>query len=132
MDITQVAVVAIIFGSIYKVIELFVRRRERIMLIDKINPEDINRVDFNKLMNGFSGANSRFVALRWGLFAIGLGLGFMVSTIVNSLSPVIFETWAMRQSVNVGCILVFGGLGLVAAFFIEMKIRKSQHKNYEE
>lgn len=130
---TQVFVVAIIFGAIYKVIELFVRRRERIMLIDKITPGEIGHIDFNKLMNSTSvNSDSRFTAIKWGLFVIGLGLGFVVSTMVNSLSPEVFDSWRLRDSLNIGCILVFGGLGLVAAFLIEMKIRKSEHKSHEE
>ena len=57
---------AIVFGCIYKVVELFVHKRERLMLISKIT--ELSNVDF-KGINFYSSGN-KFTALRvgWLLF----------------------------------------------------------------
>ena len=62
----------IVFGTIYKVVELFVRKREWLMLISKLT--EISNVDF-KGINLYSSGN-KFTALRIGWLMFGVGLGF--------------------------------------------------------
>ena len=72
----------IVFGTIYKVVELFVRKRERLMLISKLT--EISNVDF-KGINLYSSGN-KFTALRIGWLMLGVGLGFLVGFLINMMA----------------------------------------------
>ena len=72
-ELMVVANVAIVFGVIYKLFELYVRRQERIMLIEKLSsgwrPEEFK----GNLLPQFSSSGNW--ALRGGCLMLGLGLG---------------------------------------------------------
>ncbi|MCM1137760.1 MAG: hypothetical protein NC221_03495 [Duncaniella sp.] len=124
--LSQIFIVAIIFGSIYKVIELFVRRRERMMLIEKITSESAENLDLSKIANCLTPqTDNRFTALKWGAFAVGLGLGLLISSLIVSIGNT-SGLWTMQNNIIGACVLLGGGLGLLAAFLIENSIRKSQ------
>jgi hypothetical protein len=72
----------IVFGTIYKVVELFVRKRERLMLISKLT--EISNVDF-KGINLYSSGN-KFTALRIGWLMFGVGLGFLAGFLINMMA----------------------------------------------
>ena len=66
--ITAPLIMAIIFGTIYKLAELFVRKRERLLLINKLT--EISNVDFRGISLYSSG--NKFTALRIGVALLGL------------------------------------------------------------
>ena len=72
-ELMVVANVAIIFGVIYKLFELFACRRERMMLIEKLSSEDLTS---GKKLNVKLPAS--FSPLRLGCLLLGLGLGLLV------------------------------------------------------
>lgn len=123
-------VLLVIFGSLYLIIELFVHRTERKMLIEKI--ESLKDVDVSKIFSQFSSSLSSvpsFSPLRWGLLFIGIGLGMLVGFGINyamfysngDFANGYFE----HQEFIVGAsICFFGGLGLLIAYIIESKKRK--------
>lgn len=134
MEITPIFVVGIIFWTIYKVFDLFVRRRERLMLIEKINLETSGNLDINKisnLLNPDNQSDSRFTALKFGLLAVGLGLGLFIATLIINNEPEIINLWFMRSSLYGSLSLLGGGLGLVIAFIIEIIMRKSERKHQD-
>jgi hypothetical protein len=128
--ITAPAVVGIIFYTIYRIFELLVRRKERQMFIDKLDPEKLS----GKMeLPDFSDAKTApsFGALKWGCLLLGLGLGLLVGLMLN----IVFlrdiqgmEDWTQiyrAYSVAYGSsVLIFGGLGLLTAFLIEHKYEK--------
>lgn len=135
MELTSVLVTAIVFYGIFKIIELFVRRGERMKLIDKITELPADRVaDLNILrtteLPAFATdvAGSRFLTLRWGCFAMGVGLGLILSTLSDFQSG----HWAARTTAQSGCVLLFGGLGLLLAFIVEYFLRKKGANNQAE
>ena len=136
--ITPPLVCAIIFGCIYKVIELFVRKRERLMIISKLT--EISNVDF-KGINIYSSGN-KFTALRVGWLLLGVGCGFLIGFIINlwaTLGDYALRSNEMRDYnhyiagiVYVACICIFGGIGLLLAYRAEHKAEQPKEKKEDE
>ena len=115
--------------TIYKLFELFARRKERMTLIEKINScEGIS--PSLKVPDLFLSSIPKFGALRIGLMLTGLGLGLAIAIILNYLID-----W--QNMVNAGklpnqygeilyfaLMLLFGGLGLTKAYMVEQKSLK--------
>ena len=129
-ELMIVANVAIVFGTIYKLFELFAGRKERLSLIeklgDKINPDTFKQGIFYK-PNLFS-----FNTLRAGCLLIGLGLGILLGYVIVSLNfPEYFSSNDNIRNISEtvstiygSCFLLFGGLGLLASYIIELKQTK--------
>lgn len=123
---------AIVFGCIYKVIELFVHKRERLMLISKIT--ELSNIDF-KGINFYSSGN-KFTALRVGWLMLGIGLGFLVGFFFNFVTADgkldKFYEWQFYEKVGgiiyIACICVFGGIGLLISYLAERKAEKPEEK----
>lgn len=129
MDITPIFITGIVFCAIYKVFDLFVRRKERIMLIEKINPETSGQIDLSKISGLLNPqTDNRFTALKWGMLGVGLGLGLFISVLIVSSNKNIESIWYLRTTLNGALTLLGGGLGLVIAFIIEMVMRNSEKK----
>ena len=71
-SITAILIVAIIFITFYKVIDLYVRRKERIMMIEKCE----SLKDASPIFQDFFGG---------GLF-VGLGVGFVFELIQENIA----------------------------------------------
>ena len=127
--ITVPLVVGIIVLGIYKLFELFACRRERIMLIEKgsFTPAVDSGCKRYGLPRSFS-------ALKCGCLMLGLGLGLIlgyvicVSTIPDFLvGEHGYSYFRKLPSLVFGaCIVLMGGLGLMGAFIIELRIGKRQ------
>ena len=80
MDFIMVpAVIGIITLGIYKLFELFVRKKERLTILDKIGDKltpDIlsGKIDFSTDIPKLS-----FSALKFGCLFMGLGIGIIIS-----------------------------------------------------
>lgn len=132
-ELMIVANVAIVFGVIYKLFELYVRRQERIMLIEKLSsgwrPEEFK----GNLLPQFSSSGNW--ALRGGCLMLGLGLGLLVGFILTLMffeSYIVSDEWSgkIQNSISViygSCLLLGGGLGLIVAYLVEMnRLRKEK------
>ena len=129
----------VIFTTLYKIIELFGRRRERIMIIEKIT--ELSKVNLSSL--DLSMGRSRFNSLRVGclLLGIGFGLSFAFWMLCEATAgKYIFGTYdEMRYFrieivgvVYLGCTTMFGGLGLLISYIIEsVKNKKSEEKSVD-
>ena len=131
-ELMIVANVAIVFGVIYKLFELYAGRKERMMLIEKLPPEILNKGTdrhFNLRASGFSNA------LRYGCLFLGIGLGLITGyCIICNTLPEYFSDGGYHANETASIIygasvLIGGGLGLIAAFLIELKLN---NKNKEE
>lgn len=133
-ELMTVANVAIVFCVVYKLFELIICRKERIMLIEKLPAESFAN---GKMKDGlnlssvslFSSMN-KFISLRFGALFIGIGLGLILGYFISSVSfPDLYYSnnihRIVRDTVSIiygSCVLFGGGLGLIVSFLVEMNI----------
>jgi hypothetical protein len=143
-------VVGICVAGTYGLFELILRRKERLSIIEKVG----DKLDPSMLPPVFGGrpvfynsASPRFSfgALKVGCLLIGTGLGLFIGFLINLVIPELYsynfhdndKMWDMWMhnshntfSVVYGAlVLLFGGLGLLISFLIEMKMtRKDKEK----
>lgn len=127
MDLTPIFVTAVVFLGIYKILELFVRRKERLKFVDKILelPPSVlteklpDLKSINHLLTD-TATTSKFSALKWGALAIGIGVGCIISVVTCSN----LDSWRQIVTIQSGCVLTCGGVGLLLAFLIEYYLSK--------
>ena len=123
--LTAPTIVGIVAATIYGLFELFARRRERMALIEKLT-EIKNLGSVEGKIDFTFGKSFSYWALRGGCLLIGLGLGIVVGYLITfNVSEEVYVT-KMESTVFSGCILLFGGLGLLLAFILEMKYFRKQ------
>lgn len=134
MDFIMVPLIlGIITLGVYKIFELFACKRERMAIIEKLG-DKISSADLNGKFSLPAYNRSSFSALKGGLLMAGIGLGLLTGfTISASVIPnyVVQDNlnWASQQMIGIiygACVLLFGGVGLLTAFLIEMKINKKK------
>ena len=136
LDFIMVPLVCGIFVlGFYKLFELFVCKKERLLIIEKMGekftPDMLeHKINFSSI-GKFSSS-----ALKLGCLLMGLGLGLLIGYLICSTT---LEGYAemgdvrlnynMRETISIiygACILLFGGLSLLIAFLIELKINKNK------
>ncbi len=136
--ITIPLVVGMITLGIYKLFELFVRKSERLRIIDKVG----DKFDASMIENKFSfpvissSKVSSFGALKAGCLIMGIGLGLLIGYMVcastmasyTSNGDASFYLRGVTEIVYGACTLLFGGLGLIIAFVIEVQLTKEKKK----
>ncbi len=93
-----------IFGMVLGIVYLFIRKRERLALIEK-------GVDASIFMT----KKQTNATLKWGLFLIGLGVGLLIAEILvksTSMTP---------EAAYFSMIFLFGGIALLVSYFLERK-----------
>jgi hypothetical protein len=130
--ITIPLVVGMVTLGIYKLFELFVCRKERLTMIEKIG----STFDASMIQNKFSFPEKKlpvFGTLKIACLLLGVGLGLLAgfaltqSLGLNELAARSNDNWHLRDTVGVvygASVLLFGGLGLLIAFILEMKYSK--------
>lgn len=127
----QVFIVAIIFVVAYKIIEVFVHRKERINLVDKLDFAKETNTDLNQILGGSIVTNK---ATMWGCLLVGIGLGVLVGYII-SYSCGLYSSIdsqnmrSLNEQITViyaSSTLIFGGIGLLTSYLIDKKRQKSQ------
>lgn len=114
---------AIIFGFIYKIVELPKRSRERMMLISKITELKANEADLPNMLSQKSKWN--FPLLKLGLTVAGVGLGIVLAQFIGIfLSLNNPDVPICSDPFFIGGMMLFGGLGLFLAYHIEKKQEK--------
>lgn len=132
--ITIPLVVGMITLGIYKLFDLFVRKKERLAIIEKIG----DKFDSSMIENKFSFPFSlkfenvgTFGTLKVACLLLGVGLGLLVGFFVGCFAIAGFARgeYEIRETTEViygASTLLFGGLGLLISFLIEMKYRKDK------
>ena len=118
--------------AFYKVIELFVRKRERLLLIDKLNSlENVKTTNINlsEIFGEGKLFKNQYLTLRIGSLLVGLGLGLLIGYIIvnTTMGNVSDATWMIRETQSViygASTLLFGGMGLIAGFIAEIRLKK--------
>ena len=122
--------------SVYKTIELYAKRKERILflekMIDKIDTVNGNvqssfNVDINKKSNPF-------ITIRWAAGLLFFGLGLIIAHLFCLFSNAEYasgDRYVFNSDfvsvVYMGFVSVMMGLGFLVTFFIEMKYRKKMN-----
>jgi len=127
-------VVGIITYGIFRLFDLFVRKKERLAIIEKIG----EKFDPSMIENKFSfpmatTGNSTFGTLKIACLLLGVGLGLLVGYFICLGSIAGYSTMDLRNNANEisgvvygASVLLFGGLGLLVAFVIEMNYLKKK------
>ena len=127
------AVCSIFVVGFYKLFELFVCKKERLLIIEKMGEKFTPDMLEHKFSFSSIGKFS-LSALKFGCLFMGLGLGLLIGYLICTAT---LEGYAEMESFNrnmretssvvySACILLFGGLGLLTAFLIELKINKNK------
>jgi hypothetical protein len=127
-------VVGIITLGIFRLFDLFVRKKERLSIIDKIG----DKFDASMIQNKFtfplvSTGNSIFSTLKVACLLLGVGLGLLIGYLICLNSIAGYSTTELQHNayeisgvVYGASVLLFGGLGLVVAFLVEMNYIKNK------
>ncbi|MDR2120986.1 MAG: hypothetical protein LBP64_08985 [Tannerella sp.] len=128
------AVMWILVTGFYKIIELYARRRERMMIIEKFG-DKFDPALFSGMSPDFLGPHrgKSFGALKFGCLLVSIGLGLLVGMLISSaLTANGYDgnEWQNRHELSTtaysASVLLFGGAGLLAAFLIEIKMRNKE------
>lgn len=139
-EIMAMVIVGTISYFIYKLFELYARRKERLAMVEKLSAG----IDPQVLQNVFSpiglpadkeSGNGSWT-IRIGMLLFGVGLGVFIATIVDiSLAPPTSyhnnNLDIFRDAITIlypACAAFFGGIGLVSAYFIEKKYAKKEEE----
>jgi hypothetical protein len=120
--------------AFYKLIELYVRKKERLMIIEKLNMLDnINtqNINLSNLFGEEKFLKNPYLALRIGSLLMGLGLGLLIGYLIAQLSfgYIAEPSWNIRETISViygATTLFFGGMGLITGFIIETNMKRKQ------
>ena len=119
-------IVGFVVLGIYKTIELFVRKKERLAIIEKFtsltNPESTGPIRLPDVL--FDKQDFGSWPLRISLLLIGIGLGCLCAFFIQMYYGPLH--WDQESMVNAASICLFGGLGLFVAFLIELKQKNNQ------
>jgi len=125
-------VVGIITLGIFRLFDLFVRKKERLVIIEKIG----EKFEPSMIENKFSfpianSGNGAFGTLKIACLLLGIGAGLLIGYFICLDSIAGYSNMELRNSANEissvvygASVLLFGGLGLLVAFVIEMKYLK--------
>lgn len=104
-------ITASVFATIYGIIFLFVRKRERLALLDRgLDPRSFEKTD------------TSFSSLKYGLLFTGVGLGLLIANILVTMS--IMDPDAAYFSL----VSLFGGIALIVDYIIEVSINKKRKR----
>jgi len=127
-------IVGIICYFTYMLFELFVRRGERMKLLDLFEKNlfptesSLPKIEFNAFIPRFN--KKTFTSLRVGCLLVGLGFGLFVGLLICIMIHEGLNTqdhWRRSEFFSVAygsCVLFFGGLGLLIAYVIESVSKK--------
>ena len=136
LDFIMVPLVCGIFVlGFYKLFELFVCKKERLLIIEKMGEKFTPDMLEHKINFSSIGKFSS-TALKFGCLFMGLGLGLLIGYLICSTTLEGYTNmgdvrlnYNMRETISIiygACILLFGGLGLLTAFLVELKINKNK------
>ncbi|MCP4309855.1 MAG: hypothetical protein GY790_01210 [Bacteroidetes bacterium] len=111
--LTEILVPISLFAATFGIIFVFVtaKNRERMAMIEKgVDPKDFMT----------KSKPSAHGIIKWALLLVGVGLGLFLGSVLETYTDI------PEEPAYFACALLFGGLGLVLAFFIT---KKGEEKN---
>jgi predicted MFS family arabinose efflux permease len=115
----EVIIPVVLFGSIFGIVYVYLitRNKERMAMIEKGTDMSLfarKRGDDSPM---------KYWVIKIGFLMIGIALGIIVGSLVSSDGGVMSEDQAYPSM-----ILLFGGMALVASYFVEKKLREKAEK----
>ena len=114
LDLTAVLIVGIIFGTIYGLFFLFIRRKERITLMERGYDPSV-----------FYSKPQRDRSLKYGMLLIAVGFGILLGNILTVTSNLEGGTAYFSM------IFMLGGIALTVNYFIEKKDKEEERNSIE-
>ena len=96
MDLTPIFVLLIIFGTIYGIIYLVIRKKERMAIIEK--GTDASKLEFHR--------EGKSNSLKYGLLLIGIAIGLLLGDLLS------ITTELQEEVAYFSMVFIFGGLWL--------------------
>jgi hypothetical protein len=135
-SLAHMLTVGIVFYFTYITFELFVRKKERMSMIEKMD-KNLAPPDSSILNNRFGNLNPLLAekslsGLRTGCLLIGLGLGLFTGILVCFYMKNSFPDMSRWESdgyyfVAYGSsVMFFGGLGLIVSFLMERRLARKK------
>jgi len=118
LDLTPVLVLAIIFGSILGIVYLQIRRKERMVMMDK-------GIDPSTFVAPQKASSS---ALKYGILLISIALGIFMGKFIAQTQIFMYEEEAAYFSM----IFLFGGLGLVIYHFMAKRMADEENDKLQK
>ena len=113
MALTPVLILIVIFGFVYGIVYLGVRKKERQMLLER-------GADASTFISKKQASNT----LRFGMLFIGVAIGIFLGNIFSELQSINMDEEAAYFSM----IFLFGGIALVISYFMEKKENEKLEK----
>lgn len=130
--LVPILVVGTITLGIYKLFELFVCRRERMMLLERMLASDLKELP--RFSYGWR-VRFSFSALKWGCLLMGIGLGVLLGYVIcwNTIpdfpgDDLYYPSGSIVAVIFGASVLLMGGLGLLVAFLVELKLGKKDEE----
>ena len=128
--LVPIFIVGIVILGIYRLFELFVRRKERMAIIEKLGEQiKLSEANVNLNLPLFQQTSNGNWALKISLLLIGIGIGLLIgygfefAATGGDLSAYC-HNWDFQRKIGVvyfASVAIFGGIGLLAAYFIEQR-----------
>lgn len=129
-------IIGIITLGIYGLFELYARRQERLAIIEKMGEKlDPSLLGGGVGMSRLFARDSSFGALKGGCLLVGVGLGLLIGFLICSAyidgytMPDPDNNWKVNNMASIvygACVLLCGGIGLIAAFLLELKYSRKK------
>lgn len=123
-------IIGIVCAAIYGLFELFVRKKERLAIIEKIG-DKLDASAFDMKIGLPRLANGSFSSLKAGCLLSGIGLGLLIGFLISGTVGLNLDDRMGREIISTvygASVLLFGGIGLIIAFVIELKLSKDKNK----
>ena len=109
----EVVIPIVLFGSIFGIVYVYLmtRNKERMAMIDK-------GMDMSLFVKKHGDeAPMKYWVIKIGFLMVGVALGVMTGSLISN------NGMMSEDSAYPSMILLFGGLALVASYFVERKLR---------
>ncbi len=105
---------ATVFATIYGIIYLSIRKKERMALLDRgLDPRS------------FEKDRTNFSSLKYGLLFTGIGLGLLIANIVVTMGTM------EREAAYFSLVSLFGGIALIVDYILEVSITKKHSRKQQ-
>ena len=116
-----ILVPAIVFYFVYKTIELFVRQKERKLLIERMSQSSPETLQSHLHSIQVVPKGSQFLMLRLGALSLGIGIGWILGRFFYEMMRQTYDVRGELDSMLIATIALCAGIALIVVYLIEKK-----------